>query len=200
VDFLTSESDAQEVVDIVRDHLAGAREEHVLTVFSLVPERVIEAYESLGYQHAWTNILMARDLVTEDAALGNTAGVRSLGSDGDVDSINATAPDHRTTVEAVGDPYLHDYLIRDDGRVIAKAQIVTKPGEVAYVSDMFTAPTNRRRGYSRALMESLHRRARACGAERSILVPSLMAREIGLYQKYGYRETIPMVLLIPHRD
>ena len=94
---------------------------------------------------------------------------------------------------------VHFAMEGGQGEIVARAQIVTRPGGIAYISDLFTEPRSRRRGLARALIQRLHQCATDSGATRCLLVPSLMTREIGLYEKHGYQGLIPMVLLIPDR-
>lgn len=189
---------AESVVDEIRRYFAGQDEEHVLCVFAPDPDPVIKAYAELRCEHAWTNVLMAAELGPgSQHRIENAAQVRPVRTPQDNDLLNAVTPEQPATRRSVEDQHLHGFVVEEGSRIVAKAQVVTKPGGIAYMADLFTEPDSRRRGLAGTLIEGLHDRVRAEGASKCILVPSLIAREIGLYEKYGYQELIPEILLIP---
>jgi GNAT superfamily N-acetyltransferase len=115
----------------------------------------------------------------------------------DVAAVHALAPDQPSNVRAIKDPKLHDFVAEVEGKIAAKAQVVTTCGAIAYVSNMFTTSSQRLNGLGSALLQRLHREALATGAQEIILVPSRMARRLAFYEKHGCSELIPMHLLIP---
>jgi GNAT superfamily N-acetyltransferase len=84
-----------------------------------------------------------------------------------------------------------------NGRIAAKAQVVTSCPPFSYVSDMLTESASRRKGLGSALLRRLHIEARARGAREMLLVPSLMARQLRFYEGHCYEAQALMVLLIP---
>lgn len=55
---------------------------------------------------------------------------------------------------------------------------------------------HRQTGCCRALLHAMHAHARTLGMTCSVLVPSLMAQEHGIYEKLGYRLRNPICLLV----
>jgi predicted acetyltransferase len=60
---------------------------------------------------------------------------------------------------------------------------------------MFTAPDHRRLGYAGILLRTMHDAAYRLGMRHSVLAPSLMAHQFGVYERYGYHTCIPKVVL-----
>ena len=114
-----------------------------------------------------------------------------------VDEANSIGPDNPCTTAALAAPYITDLVARSDGHVVAKAQVVALPGEPAYVSDMYTAPWARHRGYGSALLSCIHQIVQRTGGTECILVPSRQTRKDHFYEGRGYKEALPLSLLIP---
>jgi predicted GNAT family acetyltransferase len=96
----------------------------------------------------------------------------------------------------LGDRHLHDFVALRAQAVVATGQFVTTNHGVAYVSRMFTAPEHRQTGCCRALLDTMHAEAGALGMTHSVLVPSLMAWELGVYEKVGYRNCNTIALIV----
>lgn len=96
----------------------------------------------------------------------------------------------------LGDRQLHDFVVFKKRVVVATAQLVMTDCRVAYVSRMFTAPEHRQTGCCRALLDTMHTEAGTLGMTHSVLVPSLMAWELGIYEKLGYRICNTVALMI----
>lgn len=185
--------DAAEVQAETAELTHGA--EHVLHVHDEAGR--LRELTTRGYAHAWTNVIMSAPL--ENAADTWPERTRPVRSADDVAAANSIEPDNLCHVNALADPYLSDVIGYSDGRIAAKAQVVTLPGETAYVSDMFTAPWARGRGLGTELLSCLHTIARRSGATESLLVPSLETRRDLFYAKRGYEEAAPLALLILDR-
>ena len=197
VEFFTQHADAAAVVPAMRRVLGSEDQEHVLNVFADGRVELKAAYGQFGYQLAWTNHLMSKSLSPTTTAPPSGANIRSVSTAQDVDAINALDPETPSSARAIDDPGLHDFVGELDGVIVAKTQMVTIHPDIAYVSDMFTRPESRRKGLGSALLAHLHARATKMGKAQMILVPSLMAQDIRFYEKYGYREAVPMHVFIP---
>ncbi len=195
-EFLAA-GDLEGVVPAIGEALGGERSEHVVSLFTADKQATFRVAMESGYRHAWSNVLMGYWLRAEPAGANTPelAAVKEIQTLEDMQAVNALAPDFPTWPASLDDPYLHNFFAMENDRIAAKAQVVTLPGDVAYVADMFTAPAARRHGLGRALLEQLHRVAWKNGANMVILIPSLMTREIHFYERYGYRELAPMLVL-----
>jgi GNAT superfamily N-acetyltransferase len=197
IEFFVHNVAPEQAILCISSFLGCDRPEHVLNVFAEEEDNnVLEAYEQLGYRHAWTNALMNRGLSANELGREPEASVRRVAPE-DIAAIVALAPDHPSSARAIKDPSLHGFVAEVEGKIVAKAQLVTNDSSIAYVSDMYTAPHHRQCGLASALLRRMHGQAVTSGALETILVPSLMTRQIGFYEQHGYRELIPMHLLIP---
>lgn len=198
IEFMAA-GDFAHVRQAVTAALGGERAEHVLSLFTDDRPATFQAATRGGYQHAWSNVLMGFQLQEErdSAFLAEHADVKEIRTIEDVEALNALAPDSSTRPASLADPFLHNFVAIENGRISAKAQVVTLPGGVAYVTEMFTIPAARRHGLGRNLLEHVHHTAWNNGARMVVLIPSLMTREILFFDRFGYIELIPMLVLAP---
>ena len=189
-------SDAEWVIPAINDYLPSRSTEYLLYVFSDQGDERGAIFEDSGYAHAWSNVLLGRQLDQEEHVLSEDIIVYPVTSSSGVDAANSLEPENLTSAKSIGDPYLHDFIAEYRSILAAKGQVVTVSSPTAYISDMFTKPQMRRNGIGSALLMELHNSAYLCGAENVILVPSRMTREFGFYEKHGYKEIIPMHLFI----
>jgi GNAT superfamily N-acetyltransferase len=196
IEFLAS-GDLVGVMSAIKEALGGERPEHVLSLFAADKRATFRAATEGGYRHAWSNVLMGYRLQEErDSSLPSEhAEMKEIRTPEDLEAVNALAPDFPTWPASLDDPFLHNYVAIENGRVAAKAQVVTLPGDVAYVADMFTIPDARRHGLGRTLLEQLHHVAWKNGATTVVLIPSQMTREIHFFERFGYQELIPILVL-----
>ena len=83
-------------------------------------------------------------------------------------------------------PVYHTFLAEDGGQVCGYGCLIVL-FEDAELANIAVSPDARGTGVGKALMESMHEKAKALGAERMLLeVRVSNARAIGLYEKYGY--------------
>ena len=95
------------------------------------------------------------------------------------------------TVEAfesgMSNPFFHSVLLEDGGQVCGYGCLIVL-FEDAELANIAVAPIHRGKGAGKALMESMHEKAKALGAERMLLeVRVSNTNAIGLYEKYGYQ-------------
>lgn len=112
-----------------------------------------------------------------------------------VEQTELLGAEQRSHDVALIDPYLHDFLALLDNKPVARAQLVTTDAGIGYIADMYTAPDHRRSGYAGALLRAMHEEAYRLGMRHSVLAPSLMAHEFGVYERYGYQICISKVVL-----
>ena len=84
-------------------------------------------------------------------------------------------------------PVYHTFLAEEGGQVCGYGCLIVL-FEDAELANIAVAPTHRGQGIGKALMESMHEKAKALGAERMLLeVRVSNANAIALYEKYGYQ-------------
>jgi GNAT superfamily N-acetyltransferase len=197
-EFFAQSPDAAAVLSQIYAFFGPEPQEHVLTVFGHDGSEVEERFERHGYHLAWSNMLMARALSADAARPSDGVGsIRPMSSESDVAEANAIKQENPSSLAAIDDAHLHDYVAEVSGTIVGKAQIVTVNSRTAYVSDMYVRPDHRRMGLGGRLLEILHTSALTMGAGEMILVPSLMTRQVAFYERFGYRDVVSMHLLIP---
>jgi hypothetical protein len=93
----------------------------------------------------------------------------------------------------LGGRHLHDFVALRAQAVVATAQFAT----TALPTYRGCSPRQHRQtGCCRALLDTMHAEAGALGMTHSVLVPSLMAWELGVYEKVGYRNCNTIALIV----
>ena len=88
--------------------------------------------------------------------------------------------------DALRFPVYHTFLVEEGGQVCGYGCLIVL-FEDAELANIAVAPAFRGKGVGKALMESMHEKAKALGAERMLLeVRVSNVNAIGLYEKYGY--------------
>ena len=83
-------------------------------------------------------------------------------------------------------PFYQSFLAEEGGQVCGYGCLIVL-FEDAELANIAVSPDVRGKGVGKALMESMHEKAKALGAERMLLeVRVSNASAIGLYEKYGY--------------
>jgi GNAT superfamily N-acetyltransferase len=188
-----------EVKAHIEDYLRFNPQEYILKVFSSNLAPLLTAYRNLGYLHAWTNTLMEYKLSTGKEHRPFPEGVKidQIQSIEDIASVNVLDPDYPTSALSLHSENIYNYMASYHDEVCAKSQIITENPKYAYIADMFTHANFRRKRISASLIHTMHKKAREKQAVYSLLIPSKMTRDIELYQRYGYQEVQPIVLLVP---
>jgi predicted GNAT family acetyltransferase len=193
---------AAEISDVYR-HVAS--DPHVECVANLLvsdPDPLVEELKSSGFTRAFDKALMARCIRAPQLSSDRPAGlnVRKVDTAVLIAQTAQLGQEYRSHDAVLGDRQLHDFVVLHDQTAVATAQLVTTTHGVAYVSRMFTAPEHRQTGCCRALLDTMHAEARAFGMTHSVLVPSLMAWELSIYEKLGYRNCNTIALVIRERS
>ena len=85
-------------------------------------------------------------------------------------------------------PYCHCYLAEEDGQVRGYCCLFVL-FETAEIHNIAVDIPHRKRGIARLLMQTMHEKAKALGAEECLLeVRESNAPAIALYQSYGYEK------------
>jgi predicted GNAT family acetyltransferase len=193
---------AAEITNLYR-HLAC--DPHVECVANLLvsePDALVEDLKSSGFTRAFDKALMARCIGVSELSSERPEriDVRKVDTPALVAQTARLGQEYRSHNAVLGDRQLHDFVVFRDQAVVATAQLVTTNYGVAYVSRMFTAPEHRQTGCCRALLNIMHAEARALGMTHSVLVPSRMAWELGVYQQLGYRNCNTIALIVRERS
>lgn len=194
-ELYTTHSSVWQIEASVRE-LISIDEEHVLNVFGNEVEAIKQVYGGLGYQFAWTNQLMGRELTSEDVEDAQGAGTVREMTAGDVMMLQI---EHEVSALSLKANHIHNYVVEIGGELAGIGQLVTVAPTVAYIADMYTMSAHRRMGVGRQLLQWMHRMAFSLGKTQAVLLPSLMTRQIGFYEKYGYEDAVAMNLLIPKK-
>ena len=88
--------------------------------------------------------------------------------------------------DALRFPVYHTFLAEEDGQICGYGCLIVL-FEDAELANVAVAPDFRKKGVGKLLMESMHEKAKALGAERMLLEVRVSNQPaIGLYEKYGY--------------
>lgn len=183
----------------IQSYMQEKPQEYVLNVFSNNLNFLVPGYRDIGFLHAWNNTLMLHKLKAKRAEKNSDGNVKVLviESSQDVALVNAIGPEYPASTQSLADPSILNLYATYDGKVGAKAQAITIDDQYLYIADMFTHPGFRRKGLSSALLHTLHQWGLERGCRFAILVPSKMTRDIELYQKFSYKEELPIALFVP---
>ena len=189
---------AVEIDHVYRYVAVDPQVECVVNLLVSDPGAIAEKLKPRGFTHAFDKVLMARCINPPQRPMEIPEGlhVRKVDTPALVAQTMLLGQEHRSQDVVLGDRQLHDFVVFKKRVVVATAQLVTTDCRVAYVSRMFTAPEHRQTGCCRALLDAMHTEARTLGMTHSVLVPSLMAWELGIYEKLGYRICNTVALMI----
>jgi GNAT superfamily N-acetyltransferase len=173
-------------------------EECVINLLVPDPSLLIRNLATLGYSVAWRSELLAVPIQPPSPRQAAAGALRivKVETPRQVEQTALLGAEQRSHDVALVDPKLHDFLAIEDDEPVAWAQLVTTDVGIGYIADMFTAPNRRRAGHAGVLLQVMHQEAYRLGMRHSVLAPSLMAHQFGVYERYGYRACGPKVVLI----
>lgn len=150
-------------------------------------DRDIAPYQALGATHAYSELVMAVD-VRHGTDVEPHYAVQRANSN-DVSTWNALDPEGDTWLNVldVAATTMGHYAIVHADKIIARGRSLRMPTGFSYVSMVYVAPSYRRRGYGRALMQTMLRDDCAAGMHTSTLMASYDGA--ALYATLGY-ETV----------
>jgi GNAT superfamily N-acetyltransferase len=172
-------------------------EECVINLLVPDPALLIRNLSTLGYSVAWRSELLAVPLQPPSPRQTTASALRIVKVETplDVERTALLGAGQRSNDVVLVDPNLHDFLALQDDEPVARAQLVTTNAGTGYIADMFTAPDQRRAGHAGALLQAMHEEAYRLGMRHSVLAPSLMAHQFGVYERYGYHACSSKVVL-----
>jgi GNAT superfamily N-acetyltransferase len=189
--------EAGEVDGVYKTVARDPTEECVINLLVPAPASLIRDLSALGYSVAWQSDLLAFPLPPPSRGKPEAGALRivKVKAPLHVEQTALLGAAQRSHAVALLDLNLNDFLALLDNEPVARAQLVTTDLGIGYIADMFTAPGHRRAGHAGALLRTMHQEAYRLGMRHSVLAPSLMAHQFGVYESYGYRTCIPKVVL-----
>jgi GNAT superfamily N-acetyltransferase len=189
--------EAGEIDDAYKKVARDPIEECIINLLVPDPASLIRNLSTFGYSVAWQSYLLAVQLHPSSPRQPRTGALRvvQVESPLHVEQTALLGVEQRSHEVALVDLNLHDFIALLDNEPVARAQLVTTDAGIGYIADMFTAPNHRRAGYAGAMLQAMHEEAYRLGMRHSVLAPSLMAHQFGVYERYGYRICIPKVVL-----
>jgi GNAT superfamily N-acetyltransferase len=152
-------------------------------------------HDSEGTEVAFIPILWRRVPPVGTPPVGHEtrAGIHAIRVPSDLEVINRTHLGADTIRPGILDePRIHAFWIESQGMAAASGMLVhpvtpVYGAEIAYISDMFTAPEFRRRGFGRALLDRLLVEAAELGVREVMLLPSALATKARFYERAGFK-------------
>jgi GNAT superfamily N-acetyltransferase len=171
---------------------------HWLTVFCKEAEvrEMVHVYERLGYQCKSQETLMAKLLIAEKEVNDPTTLNNSIKAIFTRES-DSWAQAFSQGIAVALTPFLDvvhwHYILEYDERQVAKGAWIMTPEHAAFIDDVETEATYRRRGFAETLMRRILCDAAAAGVTESMLSATPMGKP--LYQKLGYTEQAIILVL-----
>jgi GNAT superfamily N-acetyltransferase len=176
------ETKPEEVISAIRAYQPAP--EHMVTIFTSVPEAIRRSYEKLGYYplpHPQPFLSKSLVNIPPVKPAEGVPSVSLVETPADRDFLNSRGrimePAH------LHHPSYRYYYIRQDDEPVCWGRCVVSP-EAIYVAGMETVPQHRRHGLAAALMTRMHTDAADSEAKQSVLCSTAMG--FGLYKKLGY--------------
>ena len=120
--------------------------------------------------------------------------IRQLTTLADVEHVNLTHRDTNAVRAGIlGNAQVHALWLEKKGQAVASGTLVLAPPApgsahgLGYIADMYTLPDCREQGLGSAMLDALLDRARELDLREVILLPSPQARQIGFYERFGFR-------------
>ena len=190
-----SQGSAIECLTAIRGRIGDAQE-HVVNFFSDQLDFEIPHFETTGYVEAWRSRILGRNLSHRWHKPGAVAAeVHEVASSADM--VRYASLPGISNSGVARDASIHNFFAARGGEVLAKGQLVYCCDSVAYVSDMFTKPEHRKKGFCASILAAIENKARSLGATHTCLAPGQEVELFGLYEKYGYSVAGSRSVLIP---
>ncbi len=199
LEFFSDEGSPNLVFDRIQKYCKRVPGEYLLNVLSSNVNVLIPKYKDLGYLHAWNNAIMLHKLSGKGKNVENSESVliSEVKTMQEIANVNALGPEIPLSLTGLSDECTFNYYASYKGEIGAKGQAIIVNPKFIFIADMYTHPDYRRKGLSAALLFKLHQIGLEKGCSYSILLPSKMTRNIELFQKFSYFETVSIALLVP---
>ena len=150
-------------------------------------DRDIALYQALGATHAYSELLMAVDVRMRRVEHPHHAVLRATLAE--ITQRNAMDPEGEPWLSQfdVAAPQMGHYAIFCADEMVARGRSLRLQSGYSYVSMVYVAPAQRRRGYGSALMQTMLNDDAAAGMHTSTLMASYEGA--ALYATLGY-ETV----------
>lgn len=162
---------------------------HWLTIVTKTTSDYTSVLAPLGYQPLHHETLMS--CVLGDVRFELQSNVQRLSAT-TVLPNDAEFAKQPFALERLDDAQLGQYLIDIEGQLAAVARLVNLPEGIALVDSVVTAPSFRRRGLARQLMQQLLNDAVAKNCQHSVLVASSLGAP--LYRQLGYHDRAEVLI------
>lgn len=172
----------------------GPERDHLLFVVDAPAERK-RAFVRAGFRLVEVQWLMACNLAEWQPTGSVTAvqvEVRRATSPGDALTLNAIDGLEPIPIDELSDPALTHYYATADNHPTAYGRNARYDETIAWVSQVFTAPGHRGKGYASALMVRLLLDSAEAGVAQSLLLSTEMAH--WLYARLGFVDIAPALI------
>ncbi len=187
MEFLAFSDDPKEVVQAIRNYPMRPGERHVVNVFHATPyvSELINEYTALGYEFRQTSPILAVELPLSGRESHVQVQLIQTPEQLELANRGLAIEGERIHPQSLHDPAISNYCAMLEGRVAGWSQVVYHYPATAYVNQLYTLTSFRRRGVARALMDRVHADAWARECQHVVLIPSQMA--MPMYYQFGYR-------------
>jgi len=199
MEFFSGESSPNLVFDRINKYCNQMPGEYLLNILSSNVNVLIPKYKDLGYLHAWNNAILLHKLTSKEKNVEKSESVliSEVKTMQEIANVNALGPEFPLSLSGLADSCTFNFYASYAGEIGAMGQAIIVNPKYIYIADMYTHPDFRRKGLSAALLFKFHQIGLEKGCNYSILLPSKMTRNIELFQKFSYFETVSIALLVP---
>ena len=170
---------------------------HWLSFCTSQPELVTETCLSLGYGLKDSEYLMVREIGASQP-MSFDPRVRRLEHVAQVEMLNKARGYRVFAPVQLGDPRLKIYAIETEGQMVSWGAALLTADNSLYVSNTYTMPQFRRRGYAAAVLSSMLADGADAGLNSALLVSSQDGRK--LYRSMAFEDRLDcLVFCYPAR-
>lgn len=172
----------------------GPERDHLLFVVDAPPDRQ-RAFVRAGFRLVEVQWLMACSLAEWQPRPADRPEVTVRRATGPVDAMTINAIDGLESIplDEIDDSGLVHYHILAQDKPIAYGRWAGYDAETAWVSHVYTAPDERRRGYAALLMARILTDCKEAGVDQCLLLATEPAHS--LYSRLGFRDIAPVAIL-----
>lgn len=186
-EFLALSSNAQAVMDAVREYPLPEDRRYVIDVFHPVPsdQTLKDAYSQKDHEFVRTGPILGLDLPPGAGTIPQNIYKATSVYETEAANNSLTSEGERIHFETLRDKHIHSFYAKVDGEAVGWIQLVTVYPEVGYINQLYVLEQFRRHKWGTALVQRVHAQAVELGLKRMVLIPSDQA--MPLYRRLGYR-------------